>query len=289
MSTSTERKTSRPAIVAETYFPDKGQACLRALETTQTAEEVWQLVCQLGADVGLPFIDFISASDWRDWKRALFVRTSYDASWLEKANTSPELYHGSYFRIHGEHRLTPICMGLEFIDDHPDLPEYRRDILKQAAARGMRAGISIPLRQHTPRATAMVSFIGDHDREALLDILSREYGTLAMCAWAAHHRYLLHFSEEYFDRNGITIKQRELLEMIGSGLLDKQIAEQLGVTVSAVRQRQNALMQKTNTSKRTELAALAMSLGLLPDPHNPPEDDVTDGSEVHPRIDGQTS
>ena len=48
----------------------------------------------------------------------------------------------------------------------------------------------------------------------------------------------------------------------------KDVAELAGVSVSAVRQRMNALCAKTGLGSRAELAALAMTLGLLPDPIN---------------------
>lgn len=281
----TDRPNQRGAIPAEEYFPARGQHFLRALEATQSSEDVWRLIMALGRDVGLPFIDFISASDWRHWKRTLFVRTSYDGRWLHDINADPELYRGSYFRVHGLHHLTPICIGLEFAADYPTLPPGRIAVLEAAANRGLRAGISIPLRQTAPPSAAMISFIGDHDRSGLLNILKTEAWSLTIAAFAAHQRYLQHFSEEFFTRNGVTDKQRELLEMIGAGQLDKQIAETLGITVSAVRQRLNALMQKTGASNRAELAALAMSLGVLPDPHNRPENDGDgDGVEVYPRV-----
>lgn len=284
MSRPSDPAPIRRPIPAEEHFPDRGQGFLRALEVTRSSAEVWQLVCKLGQDVGLPCIDFISASDWRNWKRTLFVRTSYDASWLHERNTDPTLYRGSYFRVHGNRHLTPICMGLEFIDDYPEMPDSRRAVLEEAARRGMRAGVSIPLRHTAPPSAAMMSFLGDHDRATLLEIVRTEGWSLTVGAWAAHQRYLQHFSEEFFDRKGITPKQRELLELIGGGHLDKTIAETLGITISAVRQRLNALLQKTGAANRAELAALAMSLGVVPDPFNRPGS-TEDGSEVYPRHD----
>jgi DNA-binding CsgD family transcriptional regulator len=261
-------EAARAAFAAEEHFPARGQAFLRALEETRRAVEVWELVVGLGRAVDLPMVDFISASDWRDWKRTLFVRTSYDASWLHEYNRDPDRYRWSYFRNHGIDRLTPITVGLAFLDDYHAVPPARVDILREAARRGMRAGISIPLRQSVPPSAAMMTFTGDHDREALLEILAREGWSLTVGAWAAHQRYLQHFSAEFFERNRVTEKQRELLEMIGAGWPDRRIAGQLEISVSAVRQRLNALLQKTGTRNRAELAALAMSLGLLPAPQS---------------------
>lgn len=260
----------RAAFGAESFFPPRMQRFLRRLEGTTRSDEVWNLLMALGRDVGLPFIDFISAADYRDWQRTLFVRTSYDSAWLHEINTDPDLYRCSYFRSHGIDCMTPIVVGLEFLRDYRPLPDARVRVLREAARRGMRAGISIPLRLHAPRQAAMMSFVGDHDRGALLDILAAEGWTLTHCAQAAHQRYLLHFAQEYVERHRITDKQLELMRLIGRGYLDKHIADHLDISVSAVRQRLNALTQKTGTHNRVELAALAMSIGVLPDPLNSP-------------------
>lgn len=87
-------------------------------------------------------------------------------------------------------------------------------------------------------------------------------------ARVAHQKYMTHFVSEFSERNEITEKQRVLLELIGQGLQDKQVAFELGALISAVRQRMNHLLDKTGRQSRAELAALAMSLGTLPDPLN---------------------
>jgi DNA-binding CsgD family transcriptional regulator len=261
----------RPGFGAESFFPPRMQRFLRRLEATTSSHEVWELIQDLGRAIGLPFIEFIAATDYGDWRRTAFVLSSYDADWLHALHTDPELYRATYFRSHGVFNLTPIVIGLEFLRDYHPLPDGRIRVLREAARRGLRAGISIPLRQHLPRQSAMMSFVGDHDRGALLDILAAEGWTLTHCAQAAHQRYLMHYAQEYVQRHRITEKQLELMTLIGRGYLDKHIADHLQVTVSAVRQRLNALMQKTDTANRVELAALAMSIGLLPDPLNNPD------------------
>ena len=233
---SNPAKTHRSAIAAEGFLPDRGQRFLRALETTQSASDVWELIMDLGRQVGLPFVDFIMASDWRDRKQTQFIRTSYDATWLHALNTNPDVYQWSYFRSHGIKHLTPICVGLEFISDYHPLPEARDAVLRAAAARGMRAGLSIPLRHTAPPSAGMITFVGDHDRDTLLDILQRESWSLTVGAWAAYQRHLMHFSQEFLERNKVTEKQRELLERIGAGQPDRQIADALEISISAVRQ-----------------------------------------------------
>ncbi|SDI11900.1 DNA-binding response regulator, NarL/FixJ family, contains REC and HTH domains [Salipiger marinus] len=253
-------------MAAEQHVPELLQRFLIDLETTQGSEEVWRLIVCLGRELKLPCVDFIGASAYRNWKKTLFLRTSYDSAWLSAYNADPDLARWSYFRSHAMDRLTPIAVGLEFLDDYHPLPEARVAVLREAARRGMRAGFSIPLRQNAPSQVGLLTFTGNHSRRDMQRIIQAHGWTLSMAALTAHQRYMYHFTREFPERNQITGKQLELLEMIGAGHQDKQIAAQLEISVSAVRQRLNALIQNTGLSSRTELAALAMSLGVLPDP-----------------------
>lgn len=93
---------------------------------------------------------------------------------------------------------------------------------------------------------------------------------------AAHQRDMTHFSAEVPECNRISPKQLELLETIGRGLRDKQIATELGISVSAVRQRPNSLIDRTGLTGRTALAGLAMSMGVLPDPLHGPDHEAAE-------------
>ena len=71
------------------------------------------------------------------------------------------------------------------------------------------------------------------------------------------------------------------------GLQDKAISEQLGISISAVRHRMNALLANTGLGSRAELAALAMSAGILPHPFNRPDtpfETVIDMDNVGPHM-----
>ncbi|MCR8549406.1 autoinducer binding domain-containing protein [Salipiger sp. P9] len=263
---------SRETCAAERHVPDLLQRFLLRLETAESSLEVWRLIVALGRELQLPFVDLISASSWRDWKKTRFIRTSYDASWLSAHNSDPELARWSYFRSHAMDHLTPIAVGLEFLDEYKPLPEARVEVLRDAARRGMRAGYSVPLRYNAPPQAALITFGGDHSRRDMLTIINAHGWTLTTAALTGFQRYMYHFGREFPERNRITPKQLELLELIGAGLQDKQIADRLRVSVSAVRQRLSALSQNTGMTSRAELAALAMSLGVLPDPLNRPGD-----------------
>ena len=161
---------------------------------------------------------------------------------------------------------TPVMVGIEFVDEYRHVTRQRVDALRLAADRGIRSGFSIPLRQNAPPRAASITFSGSHTRREMQAIVRSHGWALHTAALLGHQRYLLHFTQEFTERNRITDKQMQLLELIGSGLQDKAIADRLGVSISAVRQRMKILMQNTMANSRTELAALAMSLGMLPDP-----------------------
>ncbi|MDX1780270.1 MAG: autoinducer binding domain-containing protein [Thalassovita sp.] len=256
----------RDLLAAEEFTPKLLHDFLRDIEDTRHSVEVWDLLVQLSRKLDLPFVDFITVSDFSEDRQGLLVRTSYDAGWLNAENEDPEIMEWSYFRSHAAHHLTPILIGLEFVDDYLHLPERRVEVLREAARRGMRAGLSVPLRVNAPPQSGIINFLGDHSRRDMLAIVKAHGWTLNVAALIAHQRYMAHFAKEFFDRNQISDKQRELLELVGRGLQDKQIAADLGISVSALRQRMHNLMIKTGCGNRAEIAALAMSAGILPEP-----------------------
>lgn len=269
-------KGRRALVDAECYTPELLHDFLADLEGSESSLDVWKLLVLLGKKVDLPFIDFISASSFAEWKKTLFIRTSYDSAWLNDANNDPELRKWSYFRSHAMDYLTPITVGIDFVDEYRHLPAKRVKIMQMAADRGMRGGFSIPLRQYAPPQAALISFMGDHSKREVAAIVKAHGWTLNVAAMAAFQHYMKHFVAEFPDRIDISQKQRELLGKIGLGLLDKQIAEDIGISVSAVRQRMHLLLVKTGLANRVELAALAMSMGVLPDPLNRPDGEARD-------------
>lgn len=261
----------RSFVDAECYTPDILRVFLADMEDTETSLEVWKLLVSLGKSLDLPYIDFISASSYTNWKKTLFIRTSYDSGWLNDANKDPDLQKWSYFRSHGMKYLTPVMVGIDFVDEYRHIPEKRVELMRYAASKGMRAGYSIPLRQYAPPQAAQISFMGDHSRREMIAIVKAHGWTLTVAAMAAHQRYMTHFVAEFPQRNEISDKQLELLGKIGLGLQDKQIADDLDISVSAVRQRMHLLLTKTGLANRSELVALAMRMGVLPDPLNLPD------------------
>jgi DNA-binding CsgD family transcriptional regulator len=281
------KKPTRNLLEAEQYVPDLMQAFTTALEETEHSSHVWDIIVALGQELNLPFVDYIVASSLQNWKKTLFIRTSYDSSWLNSMNDDPEVHKWSYFRSHAMHKLTPVAVGLEFLDEYHKLPDKRVQVLRVAAEHGIKAGFAIPLRQSAPSQAAIITFSGGHSRREMRTLIKAHGWTLNCAAWMAHVRYSQLFAAEFTERNQITPKQLELIELIGLGLQDKAISEQLGISISAVRHRMNALLANTGLGSRAELAALAMSAGILPHPFNRPDtpfETVIDMDNVGPHM-----
>ncbi|MBE9636672.1 autoinducer binding domain-containing protein [Salipiger mangrovisoli] len=255
---------SQAPLPAACHVPELLQWFLARLEATRGSEDVWRLFIRLGQKLDLPYVDYVTARPGS--AQALSLRASYDAGWLRGHAAEGSVGRWSYLWGHAAERLTPIAVGVEFLEEYHPLPEARVAVLKEAARRGMRAGFSIPLRQSAPPRVGQLSFAGGHSRREMLAIIHAHGWTLNVAALSGHQRFVALFAQEFPERNQITEKQLELLAMIGAGLQDKQIAERLVISVSAVRHRLEALSERTGRASRTELAALAMALGVLPDP-----------------------
>lgn len=62
----------------------------------------------------------------------------------------------------------------------------------------------------------------------------------------------------------LTAREREVLQRVASGSLDKEIARELGISLSGVHRHQERLHRKLRVQNRTEMVAVARKLGLLP-------------------------
>jgi DNA-binding NarL/FixJ family response regulator len=72
----------------------------------------------------------------------------------------------------------------------------------------------------------------------------------------------------------LTKREREVLELVGQGMLNKEIATSLSVSKGHIEKYIRRLNDKTGTSNRTELVRRALQLGLLTLDPPPPHEDV---------------
>lgn len=62
--------------------------------------------------------------------------------------------------------------------------------------------------------------------------------------------------------NGLTLREREILQHVADGASNKLIANRLGITETTVKVHLKTIMKKTNATNRTQVAIWASRLGL---------------------------
>jgi len=257
------RKISRN----ENCVPGNLRDFLIGLEVTTTSEQVWDLIVDFAAGLGLPVVDYVFATDYQKWEQAQFIRTTLSSDWINFAQNDPDVRKLSTFRLHSVKYLTPMTVGYSYVDDIEGITPERKELLRRtAAAFHCDAGLAIPLRMNEPGQAAHLLVAGPYNRDEFDAILKEHGWAIHAAALSAHTRYVEFFKAEFCERNELTEKQKELVTLVGRGLLDKQIMYELGISFSAVRQRLSAVQAKTGSTNRAELAALAMRIGLVPDP-----------------------
>jgi DNA-binding CsgD family transcriptional regulator len=250
----------------ETFVPARLLDFLLRLEATRTTDAVWELFLDLAHGLELTVVDYVYATDFRNWEQAQFIRTTFTSDWLERLRAYPHIRDTSNFRIHGCRYLTPLKIGPAYLPLMGEISDDKRRHVHLAAEQGLNAGVAFPLRMGDPGHAALIAFGGSHGAEAFDALLTRHGWTLHAAALAGHARYAELFKTEFVKRNHLTPKQKELLRLVGHGMMDKQIAHALGISFSAVRQRLSSVQAKTGAQNRADLAALAARIGLVPDP-----------------------
>ena len=69
----------------------------------------------------------------------------------------------------------------------------------------------------------------------------------------------------------LTAQQFRVLQMLGSGMLNKQIGYELGVTEATIKAHMSAILRKLGASNRTQAVLLAAKLHVDPDAVVPPD------------------
>lgn len=250
-----------------TVFPQELLAFLGALNRTESSEQVWTMLVDLARGMGITVVDYVIATDYQNWQKVQFVRTTLASTWIDFANADTRVRRKSTFRLHSVRNLEPVLTGYDYRDLMHGMDEERVFLLKQSAENfGARSGIAIPLRMTDPGQAAHVMYAADVSRDEFERLLQQHGWVLHACTLYAHIRHMELFKSEFIERNKLTEKQREIVESVGAGLTDKEIAAGLNISISTVRQRISALQNKTGCRNRAELAALAMRIGLVPDP-----------------------
>lgn len=261
--------TSAKTIPADGVLPQALMEFTYALERTESSRQVWDLLVELYQSLGIDTLDYVIATDFQNWQKVQFIRTTLPSDWIDFANSDTRVRRKSTFRLHSVNRLFAVLVGYDYLKDAADIDPDRLDLLKRQAERfGTKAGMAIPLRMSDPGQAAHLCLSVFGDRAHFEAIMARHGWTLHASALSAHTRHMELFKSEFSTRNKLTDKQVEIIKLVGAGFADKEIAEALGISFSTVRQRISALQTKTGCKNRAELAALAMRMGLIADPMN---------------------
>ncbi len=251
---------------SETFIPERLLRFLVDLEGVTATTEVWDLLVETAARMSLPFVEYTYATDFRNPHRPRFVHTTLEGAWLGWSEVCPDRRETVSFEGHGYEYLTPVTLGVSYFETMGTISAECRQHLMMAAQLGIDAAVAFPLRTGIEGQAAMLSFGGRYTRAEFDDLLTRNGWTLHAMAQSAHLRYTELLKGEIVAQFGLTRKQKELVSLVGLGMMDKQIAHTLGISFSAVRQRLATVQQKTGAQNRADLAALSVRLDLVPDP-----------------------
>lgn len=247
-------------------LPERLLTFLLTLERLKRTEDVWNAILCFARSIELDHVDYVFATDFRNWEKAQFIRTTMHSRWFDFIKQFPHIRHTSNFRMHGVKYLTPMKIGPVYFDDMGTISEDKRRHVVLAGEMGFEAGVALPLRTGEIGQAAMIALAGRHSREGFDRIWAEHGWTIHVAMMSAHLRHTELFKAEFSERNELTEKHQELIRLVGEGLMDKQIAEALNISFSAVRQRLISVQKKIGVQNRADLAAVAARMGLVADP-----------------------
>lgn len=262
--------------VTDGHVPELLQTTLGELDLAKTSKDVWGTILQLGTTVRLPYVDLVYKAPHQT-EQAATVWKNYNSDWLDRALGTSHQCPWTAFRAPLTQGLTPRLAGQQFLEKDTKTTAPLESAYEAAASNGLTSSFVVPVSMHAPPYKGTLSFSGDASRRETLAILRAHGWALQTVAIVGFTKLITTQLREFSAGANITEKQSDILRLLGEGLKDREIADCLGVTVSAVRQRMTSMSKNTGLHTRAELAALAMSLGLLSDPTQPRGASETNG------------
>ncbi|PYG28232.1 helix-turn-helix transcriptional regulator [Pelagimonas varians] len=238
---------------------------LQHFGTAQSTDETWGHLRQLSAAFGLGQVAYFQsvsslddpAEQPQDWRivttatQACHDRLAHSPMALKLAASDPNGV-----------KMTPTFLHVR--DPLVSDATHRRQ-MAMLQELDMTTAFAIPVISGDAFDKAVMVFGSHMHPDEFMSQIERFGCSLHIAAMASHARYVSLYKQEFVLRTRLTDKQSELIRLVGMGLLDKQIAHQLGISFSAVRQRLAAVQQKTGARNRAHLAAMAMRIDLTAD------------------------
>lgn len=191
------------------------------------------------------------------------MRTSLPKSFIALDELAKKKTKPVYGRDLTVLKWTPMIGGSELSEFFSDYPSQVCRFRLSTLMTDLRSGFTIPLRSPNPASRAGFGFLSKM-RRGEIELALQEHGwALHSASWAAHIRILQHAVEKKAYRKPLTKRQATYLDLLSQGLLDKQIAHEMGISHSAVRKYQYTLADRLNVSRRVEIIPKAIELGYL--------------------------
>jgi DNA-binding CsgD family transcriptional regulator len=259
----------------ESVFPKILQSFMTEVNFTKKMDDVFDLLLRVSKPLGMELIVYEYTPDQDDPDSRVFTRSNLPTAMVRLEKWMGLSNKAAYGRHHCRHKWTPGVSGYGFSDMYGDFPAYQRKMKMASIVPGVITGIGVPLRSPDPKSRAGISFSGKLTPDECLGVVREHGAVLTTIAWAAHIRILQHMNEKRGVSAPLTSKQLLYLDLLSQGTLDKEIAYEMGVSVSAVRKHQAAVCKKLGVTRRAELAPEAIRRGLI----SKPEFDLSVGPE----------
>ncbi|MGB7285648.1 MAG: LuxR C-terminal-related transcriptional regulator [Salaquimonas sp.] len=250
----------------ETVFPEKLIDFHTKINFTKSEEDVFKLLSDLAKSCGFDAIIYEYCPNIHVKEPDLFMRTDLPKAFEALERSAAKQTKIGYSRLHGRLKWTPTVAGIEYADYYADYSSQVWKYRLAAFLTGFRSGFGVALRSPDPNTRAGIGFVSKLYREDFEKIFNEHLTTLYAAAWAGHIRMLQHAHEEPCKTVKLTERQLTYLQHLATGLLDKQIAHEMGISHSAVRKYQYSLSEKLGVKRRADIITTAINQGLLENP-----------------------
>ena len=168
---------------------------------------------------------------------------SYSPSWIQKYTELGLMMYDPNMKWAYENLGTCRWSALKEQDTH--------SVLKMSAGYGIKYGATISCRTENEVGNRSIATFGRNDREY-------EDAELTHL-----HTFVQNMHDAAMPPNNITEAEIEALSMLKQGMIIKEVADQLGVSDNAVKQRLSNARRKLNANTTVHAATLAQQYGLI--------------------------